>query len=224
MTRRIGPVVVLILAVGGCVPEESNLTTVSAGLLDGEPHEASSARVPHAPASEEAAKRVMQVGGQILASNPTLRVRPVFSTIGAPWEEVFHQGDHAVFITEGLVRQCRTDGQLAAVLCHELGKMAAEHQEQAARPTDHGPPMDAPVGKDYAGAFGPPDGTRAMELAVYEHNRLKTAEQAAAPPDPDALARTILEKAGGNAADLESVAPLLRDADQHMTFEKQMAK
>lgn len=224
MTRRVGPVVVLLLAVGGCLPEDGSLATVSAGLTDEAPQNAPPGRLLHAPASEEAAKRVLQVGSQILTSNPTLGVRPVFTTIGAPSEEIFHQDDKAVFITEGLVRECRTDGQLAAVLCHELGKMTAERQERAGPPPDHGPPMDAPVGTDYGGAFGPPDGTRAMELAVYERKRRKAAEAAAAPADPDALALAILEKAGGNPADLKDAAPLLRAADEHMAFEKQMAK
>ena len=224
MTRRIGPVVVLLLAVGGCLPEDGSLATVSAGLTDEAPQNAPPGRLLHAPASEEAAKRVLQVGSQILTSNPTLGVRPVFTTIGAPSEEIFHQDDKAVFITEGLVRECRTDGQLAAVLCHELGKMTAERQERAGPPPDHGPPMDAPVGTDYGGAFGPPDGTRAMELAVYERKHRKAAEAAAAPADPNALALAILEKAGGNPADLQDAAPLLRAADEHMAFEKQMAK
>ncbi len=224
MTRRVGPIVVLLLAVGGCLPEDSSLATVSAGLLDEAPQNAPPGRLLHAPASEEAAKRVLQVGAQILASNPTLGVRPVFTTIGAPWEEIFHQDDKAVFITEGLVRECRTDGQLAAVLCHELGKMSAERQERIGPPPDHGPPIDVPVGPDYGGAFGPPDGTRAMELAVYERKRRKAAEAAATPPDPDALALAILQKAGGNPADLQDAAPLLHTADQHMAFEKQMAK
>ena len=224
MARRVWPVVLALLAVGGCLPEDGNLATVSAGLFDEAPQNTSAGHLIHAPGSEEAAKRVLQVGGQILASNPNLGVRPTFTTIGAPLEEIFHQDDKVVFITEGLVRGCRTDGELAAVLCHELGKMAAERQERAATPPDPGPPMDAPVGKDYGGAFGPPDGTRTMELAVYEHKRRKAAEAAATPPDPDALARTILEKAGGKASDLEAAAPLLRAADEHMTFEKQMAK
>jgi Peptidase family M48 len=216
--------VLALLATGGCLPEDGALTAVSAGLFDEAPQNTQAGHLIHAPASEEAARRVLQVGGQILASNPNLGVRPVFTTIGAPLEEIFHQDDKAVFITEGLVRGCRTDGELAAVLCHELAKMAAEHQDRAAPPPDHGPPMDAPVGKDYAGAFGPPDGTRTMELAVYEHKRHKAVEAAATPADPDALARTILEKAGGKASDLEAAAPLLRAADGHMEFEKQMAK
>ncbi len=224
MTRRVWPVVVSLLAVGGCLPEDGNLPAVPAGLFDEAPQNTPAGHLIHAPASEEAAKRVLQIGAQILTSNPTLGVRPVFTTIGAPWEEIFHQDDKVIFITEGLVRECGTDRQLAAVLCHELGKMAAERQQWAAPPSDNGPPMDVPVGPDYGGAFGPPDGTRAMELAVYERKHRKAVEAAAAPPDPDALARAILQKAGGNPADLDAAAPLLRAADEHMDFEKQMAK
>lgn len=224
MTCRVWPLgLSLLLAVGGCLPEESQLAVVSGGLSDVAPPTAPG-RLLHDPASEEAAKRVLQVGGQVLASNPKLGVHPAFTTIGAPWEEIFHQDDKAVFITEGLVRECRTDGMLAAVLSHELAKLAAERQERAGPPRDPGPPMDAPVGTDYAGAFGPPDGTRTMELAVYEHKRRQAAETAATPPDVDALAKTILEKAGGTAADLDAAAPLLHAAEEHMAFEKQMAK
>ena len=129
-----------------------------------------------------------------------------------------------MFITEGLVRACVTDGQLAAVLCHELGKIAAERQElMATAPQDRGPSPDAPVGNDYGGVFGPPDGTRTMELAVYEQKRRKAAAAAMTPVDPEALARSILQKAGGTPADAEAVAPLLRRANEHVTFEKQMS-
>jgi hypothetical protein len=223
MIRRLWPVALsLLLAASGCVPEDGNLTTVSAGFFDGAPQTAPAGHLMHAPASESAAKRVLQVGGQLLAANPKLGVRPTFTTIGAPSEEIFHQDEKVVFVTEGLVNACRTDGQLAAVLSHELAKMTAEHQALIAPPPDRGPPMDAPVGKDYAGAFGPADGTRAEELAVHERKHRKTVEAAAAPPDADALTRAILEKAGGTGADLDAAAPVLRAADEHMTFEKQM--
>ena len=223
MARHVWPLgLSLLLAVGGCLPEDDALATVSADFHNAAPPPAAveTQQVFHAAASEEAAKRVLQVGGQVLVSNPKLSVRPTFTTIGAPWEEIFHRDDKAVFITEGLVRECRTDGQLAAVLCHELGKMAAERQEKAGPPPDHGPPMDVPVGNN-SGALGSPDRTHLMELAVYEHKR--QAAQAAATPDPEALARAAFDQAGGTAADYEATAPLLRAAEEHMALEKQMA-
>lgn len=225
MTRRLWPLgLSLMLAAGGCLPQDAGLATVSGGFHDAPPRAAVETQsIYHAPASEEAAKRVLQVGGQVLVANPKLAVRPTFTTIGAPTEEIFHNSDKIIFITEGLARECRTDGQLAAVLCHELGKMEAEHQEQAGPPPDHGPPMDVPVGPDYGGALGSPDRTHAMELAVYEHKRQTALRVAATPADPDALARAIFEKAGGAAADFDAAAPLLHAAEGHMDFEKQMA-
>jgi hypothetical protein len=159
------------------------------------------------------------VADQVRTANPQLGLRPGYVVIGAPWEEVFHVGDNAVFITEGLVRQCRTDEQLAAVLCHELAKMAAERDALAGPAADRGPPIDVPVGRDAGGAFGASDGVRAAELARYESRK----RGGVAAPDADARARALLEKAGGSAADLEAVAPLLRAADEHMTFEKQFS-
>lgn len=225
MTRRVWPLgFLMLLAAVGCLPEGSQLAVVTGGSSDVAAPATQSGRLIQAPASEEAARRVLQVGGQVLASNPKIGLHPVFTTIGAPWEEIFHQDDRAVFVTEGLVRACRTDGMLAAVLCHELGKIQAERQERVGPPPDHGPPMGAPVGTDYAGAFGPPDGTRTMELAVYEHKRRLAAEAAARPQDVDALARTLFEKAGGTAADLDAAAAVLRAAEAHVALEKQMGK
>jgi hypothetical protein len=216
----------LLMAVSGCVQEETGMSVVSSGFFDDKPALAATpaGTLMHAAASEEAGKRVVQVGGQIVASNPKLGFKPAFTTIGAPWEEIFHRGDKAVFITEGLVRACLTDGQLAAVLCHELGKIAAERQELATTaPPDRGPPPDAPVGNDRGGVFGAPDGTRTMELAVYELKRRKAAAAALTPVDPEPLALAILEKAGGTPADALAVVPLLHRADEHTTFEKQMS-
>ncbi len=132
MRRRIA-IIGLLLAAGGCVATDGGLSVVSSGFFEEKPDLTATpaGSLIHDPASEEAGKRVVQVGGQIVASNPKLGFKPAFTTIGAPWEEIFHRGDKAVFITEGLVRDCLTDGQLAAVLCHELGKIAAERQELA---------------------------------------------------------------------------------------------
>src|SRR5262245_41303759 len=72
------------------------------------------------PGSTEAAARVDTIGRGILAANPTIGAKPLFRTIGAPRPEIFHRGTEDVYVTEGLVRLCETDGQLAAVLCAEL--------------------------------------------------------------------------------------------------------
>src|SRR5262249_14844483 len=125
-----------------------------------------------------------------------------------------------ILITEKLARQCRTEGQLAAVLCFELGRVVSERAGAAAVVPDRGPPPDVPVGKDYGGAVGPPPATRLMGLAKYERKRER--QKNAAPPPPADLARQYLQKAGYPAADFDAVAPLLRAAEGHTSLEKQL--
>jgi len=165
------------------------------------------------------------VGRQVLTANPQLGMRPLFRTIGAPQAEVFHRGTTEIDVTEGLVKQCGTDGQLAAVLCTELGKMVAEREALAgarARTPEREPPMDVRIGNDYAGPAGSPDQTHLAELGKYDRERRRAVAPPPPPPDPQSLANTYLTKAGFPATDLDAVAPLLKLAAEHSTFEKQM--
>src|SRR5579871_1781906 len=84
-----------------------------------------------APASTEVAARVETIGRKVLDANKQTSLRLQFHTIGSPQPEVFHLQARDVFVTEGLVSQCKTDGELAAVLCQEMGKMVAERELRA---------------------------------------------------------------------------------------------
>jgi hypothetical protein len=178
------------------------------------------------PASAEAAARVNKIGNDILAANPIngLDVRTIrFTTIGAPHAEVFHRGSTDIFITEGMVRQCTADGQLAAVLCLELGKMVSEREAltpTAIRQPERLPPIDP--GLNHDNGYGvAADQTRLRELADYDRDR-RQRQQALAPPDPAALARLYLVRAGYHDADLQAVGPLLQQAQGNAGLEKQM--
>ncbi|HEY1378043.1 MAG TPA: hypothetical protein VGF55_14680 [Gemmataceae bacterium] len=182
--------------------------------------------VATAPASTEAAARVDAVGRAITAANPQAGVTTrslLFHTIGAPQPEIFHRGTSDIFVTEGLVRQCATDGQLAAVLCTELGKLVSEREAltpAAVRAPDRPPPIDTGIGRDTGWGVAP-DQTRLRELADYDRDRRARAA-AAAPPDPAALARMYLVRAGYHDADLQAAAPLLQQAHANAGLEKQM--
>jgi len=80
------------------------------------------------PAPAESAARVDLLGRNILAANPQIGMKPQFMVIGSPQPEIFHKKNEGLFITEALVKQCKTDGELAAVLCHELGKMVSDRE------------------------------------------------------------------------------------------------
>ena len=100
-----------------------------------------------AAASAKAATQVHTVGSAVVAANSTdFPSKPVFLTIGLPEPMVFHQGTGQIVVSEGLVNRCGSEAELAAVICHELGKMAAEHPGKGPpRPErDLPPPSPAP--------------------------------------------------------------------------------
>ncbi len=158
-----------------------------------------------------------------MAANPQLDVRPLFRTMAVSQAEVFHRGTAEVLITEGLVKQC-TEGQLAAVLAVELGKIAAEKEAQATV-KDRVPPRDPPpplfIGADASSSRGPADLTHLAELAPYERERRQAAAAAAPQADPQQLAHGILLKAGYSATDLVAAEPVLKLAAQNVTLERQ---
>jgi hypothetical protein len=180
------------------------------------------------PGSTEAASRVDGIGRGILAANPQIGAKPLFRTIGAPQPEVFHRGTDDVYVTEGLVRLCETDGQLAAVLCAELAKMVAEREAAApasVRRPERLPPIDIPVASD--GLAGAPDHTRLRELADYEKQKRQQARQEKLPPpDPQRLCedylRTYLLRSGYKPQDIDAAAPVLHAAARNFAFEQQM--
>jgi hypothetical protein len=231
MIARVGPVAMaLVLAVSGCVSDDQKLTTVSSPSPFGDPGRKQSTQALHAPStpSEKDAVRVVTLGRKIVEDNPQIGRQVAFTPIGAPEPEIFHRLNHdcaEVVLTEGLVRQCKTDGELAAVLCQELGKIASE-QVALLRTTrnaqDRPPMMDPHVGNDIGGTFGQANGMDQIILARAEANRRQPRQPLPPPPAPDKLARLYLQNAGYSAANLDTVAPLLRSAEQNNTWEQQM--
>ena len=205
MPRRAWSVVFLLA--GGCTsgPESTTLVPFNPFITEAS-KPAEVLHVVASPGSKEVTDRVLVVGGRVIAANRQIGFRPRFSTLGTTKEEIFHRGTREIFLTEGLVRRCETDGALAAVICLELGRMIAEREGNAAPQTrirQQGAPIDMPVGNDPGGTFGPPDGTRLMELNKYvEQPRLK---EPVPPPSPTILAREYLRKAGFAPTELDNV-------------------
>jgi hypothetical protein len=230
MVRFLLPVVVSLLGVAaGCLPQqvrENSADKSGTALVPPNPFGKTAAapqptRAAFAPASSEVAMQVDNLGRNILAANKQTALKPLFVTIGSPQPEVFHRGTSELEITEGLVRRCQSEGQLAAVLCLELGKMVSEREALAGAQTrspDRRPPIEVPIGN--AGQFGSPDPTRQVELAKFEQERRRAPERLP-PPDPNALARIYLKNAGYAETELDGVAALLRAADASGGIEKQ---
>jgi hypothetical protein len=219
-----------ILALTGCLADDKKVTSVPSSPFGKSPgtQKASFKQAP--PATQEVALRVSRVGQQIVAANARLKEQKIaFLTLGAPNLEMFHQAQKdsaAIYITEGLVKQCKSDAELAAVLSEELGKMMSEQlaltrpiREAAERP----PILTPRIGNDIGGTFGTADGTDQMIMARYEKDRKQNRSPlASAPPPPENLARLYLQGAGFDPKTLDSVTPLLRQADKENTLEQTM--
>jgi predicted Zn-dependent protease len=228
MTARVLPsTIILAVAVAGCVSDEKKLTTVSSSPF-GQPARTQSASFKQAPqATQKVALRVNEIGQKVLRANTRLNQQVVFLTLGVAQPEIFHQSQRdssAVYITEGLVNECKTDGELAAVLAQELAKMATEQMARTrpARALADRPPLMSPrVGNDIGGNFGDAGGTEQMILARYEKDR-QQLQRPPPPPSADLLARSYLQSAGFNPGDLATIRPLLRKAEQNNRLEQQM--
>jgi hypothetical protein len=224
MARRAGPVwLSLLIVLPGCFPTSETAVIPAAPFGSGIGATAHLGQDAPAPAATtEAALTVGKVGMKVISANPTICLHPRFITIGgesAPLE-IFHKGDSEVVITETLARKCKTEGELAALLCTELGRIVSERASlRLNEEADRGPPPAVDIGNDHGGTFGAADGTRMMELAKYERKRTLAREQAT-PPAPDVLARAYLQMAGYNPADLDAVFQLLRAADGSAKLEK----
>ena len=167
------------------------------------------------------AERVETIGRKIIAQNTFTGIEPLFHTIGVPEPALFHEGPERLMVSEGLVKQCRTDGELAAVLCSELAKMLVE--KKAARRVgaerDSFPEIGIPTGSGLAGGT-PDDPARAAERAFQEKQRTKQAARESA----DALSPAdLMRGAGFDPADLDRVAPLLKQSDRGLVIKKQLS-
>jgi hypothetical protein len=150
--------------------------------------------------------RVQRVGQQLLAANTQLGLRPQFAVIRVPQLTLAHQGPGRLVISEAMVDQCPADAQLAALLSHELGRMAVENAPTANLPGNEPlPPLQ--VGPD--NALYPTESLQKAELVKLGYNRTRPAHVSS---DPNAVARSTLRQAGYAEAELEQVAPLLQQA------------
>ena len=163
-------------------------------------------------ASEAAATRALKVAQRIYDANTHMPLKPTLMTIGRPEKAIFHEGASGltgsrIYITEGLIDACKTDDQLAAVLCVQLGRMMAEHAERSAgTEEDKGRlTIDERIGRESDRGFGSADGTRMMEIA----KRQKMARERRLKADPTQCAETYLRRTDYSVQALLEVSALL---------------
>jgi predicted Zn-dependent protease len=186
-----------------------------------DPGRAAPTKVSYAPASQETSLRVLLMKDNLLAKNNQLGLKAYAIAVASPDPEIFHVGHHHIYITEGLVRQCSTDGVLAAVLALELGRIVSEreaavsdHVRQPERPL----PIHLPIGS--TGNARDADPTYHVELAQHE-KKYPRQTQKLSRPNPHVVARDMLERAGYSSTDLDAAMPLLQNAERFRALETQ---
>jgi hypothetical protein len=164
------------------------------------------------PASTLSATRVNAVGAAIAAKNEgALGVKPIFFTMGVREVEISHNKSGMVILSEGLVEQCPTDAELAAVICHELGKMAAE---SAAGRKDNPEPSGPRLARDVVGGTYEPDLTRLAEDAKFGR-RGSTGPGRASRADSRAIGEQLFVQAGYRADDFARMDAIVREAEDN---------
>jgi predicted Zn-dependent protease len=175
-------------------------------------------------ASYEIAERVESMGKWIVAQNTFMGINPQFYTVGVPESVLFHRGPEELFISEGLVKLCKSDDELAAVLCSELGKMVAEKRaiRRVGADSDTIPDVGLASGGQVMTGGGTPDDPSRMAELAYQQKRPKLAPTIN-PDDAAKQARTLLTTAGYNPAALDQVQPLLKQSDRGSILRKQLS-
>jgi hypothetical protein len=174
------------------------------------------------PSKPEVAERVELLGRKIVAQNTFIGIEPMFFTVGVKEQVLFHRGSEQLFISEGLVEKCKTDAELAAVLCSEMGQMVAEKRAAKTVGRDVEPIPDANFGGNNMFPGGTAfDAGRQVEMTLHEKQFPRSANNTAT--DATNAARDLLKGAGYSPAELDRVEGLLKQSDRGEKLRKQMA-
>jgi hypothetical protein len=220
------PWFVVLVLLAGCstMPQEPTTQQVSPQPFTEPRSAAPIAKASYAPApvSQETSYRVLLIKDRLVGENPTVALKPAICAVGSPDPEIFHVGMNQIYITERLVRQCQTDGQLAAVIAFELGRMIAEREaaiSDEVRSPERLLPMHLPIGGGTSARDTDP--MHAIEMAQYEKQYPKTPRKLTRP-NPHLIARDALEKAGYQRTDFDAALPILANAERYHVLESQM--
>jgi len=164
------------------------------------------------------AVRVAKIGHEIITKNPGLGVHPIFQTTGEAKLVLSHKAAKVVVISESLSKQCG-DGELAALLSDELGRMVVEQESLASRVKPGAAntrPLAGGMDRD-GGSFGPADGVQLAEAAIISR---KSRGVEAAPDlsyglkttDSIRLGEEILKRSGFQPEDAAKVRDLRRQS------------
>jgi predicted Zn-dependent protease len=214
-----------LLLSAGCVTPPTSPTEKSTQQVPAvpftEPRGPIAQKVTYTAASQDTSYRVELIRGKLIGENPQSGLRPYVTAIGSADPEIFHVSLNQIYITQGLVQQCQTEGQLAAVLANELGRMVSEREagvSDQVRNPERPPPIMVPIGVHGNGRDADP--TFYAEMAKQEKVYPKQTKKLP-PPNPQQVARNILERAGYERTELDGALPILQNAERFQVLQNQ---
>lgn len=162
--------------------------------------------------------RVQATASRLYQANPWLAAKPRWYVAEGEGPGITSQNDQTVIINANLVRAAN-DGQLAAVMCMQLGDMMAMQQQRTQSAARQRRETSAPP--DYYQQRDGMSSTQAAlelgEVASYRDDprdprRHERAGQATPPPayDSPTCARQALVTAGYSEQELQSAMPLIQ--------------
>lgn len=161
------------------------------------------------PAVAAAQARVKPLVDRLLAENRNLGLKPAFLITDQPEPVVQRREFERVFLSEGLVRSCTSDGQLAGLLALQLADLyVARRQQMQSDLAANGrnPPPTVTMIREY-GSIGNPDMIHLAEIAILGLD--KRAPRSEPCPEAHRVAAEILVKAGYSEQELAAALPLL---------------
>lgn len=200
--RALSPAFLYLFFISGCLGYRSASSFTRAAMQEG--------KTPLPTTIESTslrnAQRVQELGQRILEQNTFTGLTPLFHHVNIQELLIFHRGSDELFISDGLIRRCNTEEELAAVLCRELGQMLAEKRmakslnyNTSSVPETAAPP---PLGEGIIAASSP-------DLAGNAH------ENASSQCDPIELAQELLKGAGFDPQALNKISELTRELNKH---------
>ena len=166
---------------------------------------------------------VETIGRKIIAQNTFTGIEPLFHTIGVHEPVLFHEGPERLMVSEGLVKQCRTDGEIAGGALLRTGEDGGREKVRPARRRG----TRLVPGNRRADGFRPGRAARRMtppaprsELSLRSNDQTSRSRT---PTTPLCRPADLLRGAGFDPADLDRVAPLLKQSDRGLVIKKQLS-
>lgn len=165
----------------------------------------------------EAADLVAELGGRLAGQAAVGRFEYTFKVVDAPELNAFALPGGPIFVNRGILEAARTDGEVAAVLAHEIAHVALRHGTHNASKAYLGQAGLGILGGLIGGEGSPSTSEIVSGLGGFGLNTLFLKYSRRAETEADVMGAQILVRAGYNPADMVSFFRTIAAAEKSRT-------